>query len=143
MVDGSTNETGDRLQAGLELRAVWPVTDDLLVPSVFGEPSSFDDMPRVLATAYLVALVERTCVDGLAQHLDWPREQTVGIHVDLSHSAPTPPGRSLTVTATLREVDGRRLRFDVVATDDAGEVSRGTHDRAIIDAAAFTERLDA
>jgi fluoroacetyl-CoA thioesterase len=88
-----------------------------------------------------VGLVEWTCIQALMPHLDWPREQSLGTHVNLSHAAPTPPGRTVTVRVTLTRVDGRRLAFDVHARDDAGVVSEGSHERVVVDAERFRQRL--
>ena len=66
-------------------------------------------MPRVLATGYMVGLFEWACIQALNPHLDWPREQTVGIHVNLSHVAATPPGLVVTVRGILEKVEGRKL----------------------------------
>ncbi|NKQ53969.1 thioesterase family protein [Amycolatopsis sp. K13G38] len=99
-------------------------------------------MPSVLATGYLVAIVEWTCIRVIDEHLD-EGEQTLGVHVDLSHEAPTPPGDLLTVDAELTEVTGRQLTFAVEASDGAAVVCRGTHRRAVIDRDRFTGKLAA
>jgi fluoroacetyl-CoA thioesterase len=74
-------------------------------------------------------------------HLDWPREQTVGTHVDLSHEAATPPGCEVRVEVELLEVDGRRLVFRAEAHDDAARICRGRHERFVVDAERFEARL--
>jgi len=79
---------------------------------------------------------------ALDGHLD-DDERTLGVHVDLSHEAPTPPGCTLTVHAELTEVDGRRLTFAVHAYDDNATVCRGTHRRAVINAERFHAKLRA
>jgi len=48
-------------------------------------------MPRVFASGFLVGLIEWTCIQAIIPHIDWPREQTVGTHFDISHSAPHRP----------------------------------------------------
>jgi fluoroacetyl-CoA thioesterase len=98
-------------------------------------------MPEVLATGYLVGLVEWACILALNPHLDWPREQTVGTHVDLSHSAATPPGMSVTIQVKLVAVDGRKLSFEVMARDERDVISTGRHERFVIDADRFTSRV--
>jgi fluoroacetyl-CoA thioesterase len=113
------------------------------VPALFPEAPEFQVMPQVFATGFLVGLVEWTCIQALAPHLDGHAEQSVGSHVDLSHEAPTPPGMTVTVTVTLREVDGRRVAFDVEARDDADLICKGRHERFVIDAARFGARLAA
>src|SRR5262249_21520592 len=71
------------------------------------------------------ARVEWACIEALNPHLDWPREQSVGTHIDVSHAAATPPGLKVTVKARLVEVHGRRLvarsRPMTASTWSAGE----------------------
>ncbi|MFE9139684.1 thioesterase family protein [Streptomyces sp. NPDC007355] len=98
-------------------------------------------MPQVLATGYLVGLAEWTCMQALEGHLD-KGECTLGIHVDLSHEAPTPPGRTLSIVAELAKAEGRILTFEVTASD-AAVVCRGTHRRAVIDLDRFEKKLAA
>jgi fluoroacetyl-CoA thioesterase len=130
----------DTLRAGLHGALAYRVPPERTVPHLLPEADDFREMPEVLATGYLVGIVEWTCMRALAEHLD-AGEQTVGVHVDLSHEAPTPPGATVHVSATLMHLDGRRLRFAVEARDDAGVVCRGTHDRAVIDRKRFDRRL--
>ena len=59
-------------------------------------------------------------------------EMSVGVTVDIIHSAATPIGAKATATATYRGRDGKLFVFDVVAHDPGGEIGRGTHKRAII-----------
>ena len=97
-------------------------------------------MPEVLATGFLVGLVEWTCVRAVIPHLDWPREQTVGTRIDLTHAAATPPGLELRVQVKLVEVDGRRLVFEVAAEDEVDRVGAGRHERYVIDAERFSTK---
>lgn len=91
----------------------------------------------VFSTPAMIGLMERTCVDLTEPYLD-PDEQTVGIHVDVRHLAPTKIGRTVTVTAELLEVKGNKLRYAVLATDDEGKkIGEGTHRRAVIDTKRF------
>ena len=130
----------DSLKAGLTGTLAFPVTASKTVPHLYPEAPEFAPMPAVLATGYLVGLVEWACMRLVVPHLDWPREQSVGIDIRLSHQAPTPPGLTVTVRATLLRVDGRRLHFEVSAHDGVDEVAKGTHDRAVIDTARFAEK---
>jgi fluoroacetyl-CoA thioesterase len=59
-------------------------------------------------------------------------ETSVGVAVDIIHSAATPIGAKVIATATYRGRDGKLFVFDVIAHDPAGEIGRGTHQRAII-----------
>ena len=129
------------LQPGIKHEFTFVVPETKTVPALYPESPEFQVMPRVFATGYLVGLVEWTCIQAVNPHIDWPREQTVGTHVDLSHSAPTPPGCSVTVEVELMEVDGRRLLFRVSVRDDVAVVSEGTHARFVIDAERFNAKL--
>jgi fluoroacetyl-CoA thioesterase len=113
---------------------------DKTVPSLYPEAPEFQAMPAVFATGFLVGLVEWTCIQALAPHLEAP-EQSLGTRIELSHEAPTPPGETVTVEVTLREVEGRRLLFDVEARDESALICRGRHERAVIDAERFAKRL--
>lgn len=73
--------------------------------------------------------------------LHWPDEQTVGTHVDFSHTAATPPGFIVTVRARLEAVDGRRLVFSVTAHDGVDTITTGRHERCVIDKPKFDARL--
>lgn len=130
------------LRPGLAARLDYLVPDERTVPHLLPESDQFAVLPKVLATGYLVAIVEWTCMRVIDGHLE-SGEQTLGIHVDLSHEAPTPPGSPLTVQAELQRVDGRQLTFSVHAADDAATVCRGTHRRAVIDAERFRTRIRA
>lgn len=124
------------LQPGLTATLDYQVPEQRTVPHLLPESGQFAAMPRVLATGYLVGLVEWTCMQALAPHLG-ASERTVGVYVDLSHEAPTPPGATVTIEVVLTSVEGRRLQFDVTAHDDAAVVCRGRHRRAVIDLDRF------
>ena len=111
------------------------------MPALYPEASEFQVMPRVFATGFLIGLVEWTCIQAVNPHLDWPREQTVGTRVDVSHTAPTPPGKEVVVEVELTAVEGRRLVFRVSAKDDAGTICEGSHERFVVDAEKFSARL--
>jgi fluoroacetyl-CoA thioesterase len=133
----------DTLRAGLRHQFTYRVPESKLVPALYPEASEFGAMPRVFATGFLIGLVEWTCIQAVNPYLDFPREQTVGTHVNLSHSAPTPPGEDVVVEVELTAVDGRRLSFRVSARDDAAQICEGTHERFVVDAAKFEARLAA
>jgi fluoroacetyl-CoA thioesterase len=92
----------------------------------------------VFSTPAMIGLMERTCVRLVTPFLD-ENEQTVGIHIDVRHMAPTKIGRSVTVTAELTEVKENKLRFNVVAVnDDDVKIGAGSHRRAVINAKEFS-----
>ena len=94
----------------------------------------------VFSTPAMIGLMEYTCVLLVAPYLD-ENEQTVGIHVDMRHMAPTKIGQSVTVTAELLEVKDNKLRFALSAVNDQGvKIGEGTHRRALINTNSFAAR---
>lgn len=110
------------------------------VPQVDTTWPGFKDMPPVLATAMMVAFIEETCILGLRPFLS-PEQRTVGTHVDVSHIAATPIGMNVTAEVELIGIMGKTLHFKVSCRDEAGLIGEGSHRRAIIDVARFTQRL--
>ena len=91
----------------------------------------------VLSTPALIGLMERTSVELMTPYLS-PNEQTVGMHVDVRHRAPTRIGQKVTITAELLEIAGNKMRFSVVATNEEGvKIAEGTHRRAVIEMNQF------
>jgi fluoroacetyl-CoA thioesterase len=131
----------DTLRPDLQGTFRYRVPPGKTVPHIYEEAADFQLMPGVLATGYLVALVEWACIELIKPHIDWPREQTLGTHVDLSHIAPTPPGLTVEVRVRLLAVDGRKLAFQVSAHDGLDKICEGRHERHVIDLARFEERL--
>jgi fluoroacetyl-CoA thioesterase len=125
------------LRPGVAHRLRFRIPPTKTVPALYPEAAEFQVMPEVLATGYLVGLLEWACVLALMPHLDWPREQTLGTHVDVSHEKATPPGMVVTASARLESVDGRRLRFAVEAHDGVDVIARGTHERHVVDRDRF------
>lgn len=128
------------LRAGLRHEMTYRVPIERTVPKLLPEAPEFGPMPEVLATGYLVALVEWACMELLLPHIDWPRTQTVGTKIDLSHIAATPPGMEVRIAVELVEIDRRRLTFTVSARDEQEVIGAGTHERHLIDTARFSGR---
>jgi len=112
-------------------------TEEEVTADRTAEAAGSGDVP-VYGTPALLALVERAAVAAVADALD-PGTTSVGVRIDLDHEAPTPIGGRVTATATLESVEGRRLRFSVIATDAGGRVARATHDRVIVDRDRFVD----
>jgi fluoroacetyl-CoA thioesterase len=129
------------LQPGLTFEFKYRVPENKTVPYLYPESPEFQLMPKVLATGYMVGLLEWACLLSIIPHLDWPNEQTVGTLVNFTHSAATPPGMTVTVRVKLEKVEGRKLSFSVVADDGIDKISEGTHERFVIDAAKFNSKL--
>lgn len=133
----------DTLQPGIRHEHRLVVTERQTVPQLYPDAEEFVAMPAVLATGYLVGFLEWACIAAVNPHLDWPSEQTLGTHIDISHEAATPPGLELTAIVQLVEVHGRRLVFAVEASDGVDVISRGRLERVIVTRAAFDARLQA
>ena len=95
---------------------------------------------RVLSTPHMIGYMERTCRDTVLPWLEAGYD-TVGTHVNVAHLAATPIGMSVTFTAEVIRVDGRRVEFRVEARDEKEKIGEGTHERAIINVAKFATRL--
>ena len=94
----------------------------------------------VYSTPSLIALLEAAAINAFAGHL--PDGQTsVGTALNIKHLAATPVGMTVNATATLTTIDGRRLVFDVSASDEVELISEGTHERFIVNQERFEERV--
>ncbi|MHB8353709.1 MAG: thioesterase family protein [Burkholderiales bacterium] len=131
----------DTLRPGIRTTHTFTVPSSKTVPALYPEAPEFITMPEVFATGFLVGLLEWACIKAINPHLDWPQEMTLGTHIDVSHEAATPPGREVTATVELVEVDGKRLVFTVEAHDGVAVISRGRHQRHIIQRDKFLARL--
>jgi fluoroacetyl-CoA thioesterase len=131
----------DSLKPGLTHQFKFKIPPTKTVQHLYPESEAFRQMPEVLATGYLVGLLEWACIETLRPHLDWPREQSLGTHVNVSHLAATPPGLTVTVDVRLDKVEGRKLAFSISAHDGVDKICEGTHERFVIDNARFTARV--
>lgn len=96
----------------------------------------------VLATPMMIALMEAAAVDCVEEALPSGHE-SLGVRIDVEHSAPTPVGMTVTATAELLEVSGRTLSFRVEARDDGGVIGKGRHTRVVVDAERFRAKVAA
>jgi fluoroacetyl-CoA thioesterase len=129
------------LKPGLRFTWRYTVPERATVPALYADTAFCSDMPDVLATGYLVGMMELACVHGVMPFMDWPREQSLGTMVSFEHVAATPPGMTLRIEGEVLEVEGRRLRFRVEAWDDVERICVGTHERHVIDQARFDAKL--
>jgi len=130
------------LREQLTYQHKFTVTNEKTVPHLYPESDLFQEMPHVLATGFMVGLLEWACIELLRPYLEWPEEQTLGTHVDFSHDAPTLPGMTVTIDVELVKIDGRKLVFQVSAHDGIDIISTGLHERILIDQKKFLDRLD-
>lgn len=117
----------DSLAIGIENVAKYKVDKSMAPPHL--------PMP-VLGTPTMIGLIEQTCLLGAQPHLD-STETTVGTHVNVSHSGPAYVGEEVEITGRLKEINKRRLLFDVVVKSPRGDISTGTHERAVVDLSKF------
>ena len=123
------------LETGMKYKAD-TVVDKSQLASVAG--SGFVD---VFATPMMIGLMEKASTYCVADELE-AGQTTVGTKVNIEHSAATPLGMKVWCESTLKEIDRRRLVFEVVAYDEVGEIGRGTHERFIIEREKFQEKAD-
>jgi fluoroacetyl-CoA thioesterase len=128
------------LKPGLKTSFSYVVPENKTVPFTYPESPEISAMPKVFATGFMIVLMEWTCIQALAPHLD-AGEGSLGTHVDVSHAAATPPGMTVTVEAELIEVDGRRLTFKVRAHDGKDMIGEGRHQRAVVAWDKFNARV--
>jgi len=132
----------DTLKPGIKYEHKFVIPACKTVPALYPESEEFLAMPEVFATGFLVGFLEWACIKAINPHLDWPNEQTLGTHIDVSHEAATPAGLEVTATVELVEVNGRRLVFMVEAHDSVDLISRGSHERFIIDREKFDAKVE-
>lgn len=90
-----------------------------------------DPYPDVYATSRMVALME-VAASRILRPLLGDGELSVGVTVDIVHTAATAPGARVVATARYVGRDGKSYVFEVRAEDEGGEIGRGTHKRAVI-----------
>ena len=132
----------ETLKVGIRYQHKFVVPVSKTVPALYPESEEFLVMPEVFATGFLVGLLEWACIKAINPHLDWPKEQSLGTHINVSHVAATPPGLEVTAIVELIEVDGRRLVFSVEANDGIDLISKGEHERFVINKDKFNAKLD-
>jgi len=133
----------ETLKPGIRYEHKFVIPQSKTVPALYPESEEFAAMPEVFATGFLVGFLEWACIRAINPHIDWPQEQTLGTHINVSHEAATPPGLEVTATIELIAVEGRRLVFNVEAHDGVDLISRGQHERFVINKEKFVARVGA
>jgi fluoroacetyl-CoA thioesterase len=128
------------LKPGLKHSFSYQVPENKTVPFTYPESPEIAAMPKVFATGFMIVLMEWTCLQLMAPHLD-AGEGSLGIHVDVSHAAATPPGMTVTVEAEVIEVAGRKVTFKVHAHDGIDVIGEGRHQRAVVPWETFNYRV--
>ena len=123
------------IKAGIKNISETVVTEDMTAASA-GSGGQ-----RVFSTPHMVALMETTAWASVEPCMEEGRS-TVGTHLDISHLSASPVGAHIRCESELIEVDRRRLVFKVSASDDAGLIGEGTHERFIIDIDKFMKNTE-
>ena len=129
------------LKPGIRYIHKFTIPESKTVPALYPQSEEFVAMPAVFATGFLVGFLEWACIKAINPHLDWPHEQTLGTHIDISHEAATPVGLEVTATVELMAVEGKKLTFKVEAHDGVDVISRGRHERFVINRERFDEKV--
>ncbi len=129
------------LKVGLRYQHKFTVPKSKTVPNLYPESEEFKIMPEVFATGYLVGFLEWACILAIKPHLDWPMEQSVGTHINVSHEAATPVGHEVIADVELVKMDGKKLTFNVEARDRVDVISKGTHERFVIIKEKFENKI--
>lgn len=95
---------------------------------------------HVFATPSMIALMEQAACNAVAACLD-EESTSVGTLVNITHDAATSMGKKVTAKATLVEVQGRKLVFEVTAADEDKQIGKGRHERFIINKEKFMAKL--
>ncbi len=93
----------------------------------------------VLATPAVAALMEKAACEVLSDTLD-DGITTVGTQISIEHLSASPIGAEISVTAVLTVIDGRKYCFDLTASDNAGLIAKGTHQRFAVKSERFLEK---
>lgn len=100
----------------------------------------YKNLPAVFATPFLGGFMERVSAELINEYLE-PGEQSVGISMDLKHSAATPLGMNVRVKTEVVAVEGARLTFRLEAWDEIEKIGEAQHKRIIIKADTFNARM--
>jgi fluoroacetyl-CoA thioesterase len=97
-----------------------------------------DDFPEVFATSRMIALMELAAARLMRSELQ-PGELSVGVSIDVKHTAATLEGETVRAKATFLGMDGKFFKFTVELFDAAGLAGAGQHTRAIVKTARLLE----
>lgn len=122
------------METGISHTSEMVVTEDKLALNV-----GSGDL-RVLGTPAMMALMENAAMLTVAPHLA-EGDTTVGGHISSSHLRPTACGHTVTATATLTAIEGRKLTFKITAQDENGVIGEAEHLRFIVNREKFMGKL--
>ena len=99
-----------------------------------------DGMPQILCTPWLIWFLEHAARNAVLPLLE-PGESTVGVVVNIEHTAATPPGANVVCQARVIYVDGPLISFQLEAHDEHERIARGTHKLRVIEAARLADKV--
>jgi len=102
----------------------------------------FHGVPDVFGTPFLGGLFEGTSAALMAPHLA-PGEMSVGVSMNLQHTAPTPLGMEVRAVSEVTAVEGRKITFKLEGFDAREKIGEAVHERFIINAEKFNQRVEA
>lgn len=94
----------------------------------------------VLATPVMINVIEAAALAAV-EHLLPAGHQSLGIRLDISHTAATPVGLRVIATAEVTRIEGRIISFRVTAHDEFERIGGGSHERVVVGVARFDERV--
>jgi fluoroacetyl-CoA thioesterase len=115
-------------------------TAELVVGSEHTAPFVGSGRIAVLATPVMINIIEAAALAAV-EHLLPAGHQSLGIRLDISHTAATPVGLRVIATAEVTRVEGRTISFQVTARDEFETIGGGNHERVVVSVARFDERV--
>lgn len=125
----------------MELKTGIRNTKELTVTEDMTAAAAGSGGQRVFSTPHMIALMETTAWASVEPYLE-EGKSTVGTHLDIAHLSASPVGAHIICESELTEIDRRKLVFNVRASDDAGLIGEGTHERFIIDIEKFMNNTE-
>lgn len=117
-------------------------TADMVVGTRDTAPRVGSGRIAVLATPVMINLIEEAALAAVEDLLP-EGKQSLGTHLDVSHIAATPIGMTVTATAEVTAIEGRKISFRVTAHDEQDLIGEGTHTRVVVTADTFSARVEA
>ena len=130
------------LKVGDRHRFTYLVPPDKTVPHLYPESPDWQAMPQVFATGFMVGLIEWACLDHLKPCFE-AGEGSLGVFIEASHEAATPPGLTVTVSLEVDKVDGRRIGWKVELHDGVDRIGQGRHERMVVRWDRFLPKVEA
>jgi fluoroacetyl-CoA thioesterase len=119
----------ESLKPGIKYAHKFLLPPTKTVPALYPEADEFLAMPEIFATGFLIGFLEWACI------------KCINPHIDVSHVAATPPGMEVTANVELIEVKKKRLVFQVEALDGVDVISKGWHERYIVNKERFIAKV--